>query len=144
MKIKRDRRRETITCYQAVYFDPTRNYSFSFDCDKDGNVNLEELAKHGTAYENYQAIQRTGICHGITFKTTPEIQDWSHDVTHAAIGECQCGGEVYLEGFTNTCEQCGADYNLSGQRLAPRAQWCEETWPEQVADVLQYRNGDVD
>lgn len=27
---------------------------------------------------------------------------------------------------TNTCE-CGADYNMSGQRLADRGQWGEET-----------------
>ena len=40
--------------------------------------------------------------------------------------ECPCGKEVFCVAFTNTCE-CGIDYNFSGQRLAPREQWGEET-----------------
>lgn len=39
---------------------------------------------------------------------------------------CSCGREVVCQGFTNTCD-CGADYNWSGSRLAPREQWGEET-----------------
>jgi hypothetical protein len=31
--------------------------------------------------------------------------------------------------------ECGADYNMSGQMLAPREQWGEETG-ETVADIL--------
>jgi hypothetical protein len=38
-----------------------------------------------------------------------------------------CGAEIECRNFTNTCDQCGADYNFSGQRLAPRSQWGEET-----------------
>lgn len=38
-----------------------------------------------------------------------------------------CGNDVVCENFTNTCPDCGADYNSSGQLLAPRAQWGEET-----------------
>lgn len=42
-----------------------------------------------------------------------------------AIGECECCSKpVELRNFTNTCE-CGADYNTSGQRLAPHEQWGE-------------------
>lgn len=41
--------------------------------------------------------------------------------------ECHCGEEVPLDCHTNTCDGCGADYNLSGQHLAPREQWGEET-----------------
>jgi hypothetical protein len=41
--------------------------------------------------------------------------------------ECDCGAEVDLGRFTNACDECGADYNNSGQRLAPREQWGEET-----------------
>jgi hypothetical protein len=35
--------------------------------------------------------------------------------------------------FTVTCDHCGADYNMSGHRLAPREHWGEETgehWSE--------------
>lgn len=39
---------------------------------------------------------------------------------------CDCGKEVVCSNFTNTC-YCGADYNFSGTRLAPRSQWGEET-----------------
>jgi hypothetical protein len=52
-----------------------------------------------------------------------------------AVGECEvCGRDVELRGFTNTCD-CGADYNMSGQRLAPRSQWGEETG-EHISDIL--------
>ena len=48
-------------------------------------------------------------------------------VVQERVGECECGEEIYLTRFTNTCYECGADYNMSGQRLAPREQWGEET-----------------
>jgi hypothetical protein len=52
-----------------------------------------------------------------------------------AIGKCDCGREVELSGFTNTCD-CGRDYNWSGQLLASREQWGEETG-ECYVDVLR-------
>lgn len=39
--------------------------------------------------------------------------------------------------FTNTCDHCGADYNSSGQRLASRSQWGEETG-ETASDILNH------
>lgn len=42
--------------------------------------------------------------------------------------EVRCCGEwLQCTRFTNTCDNCGADYNMSGQCLAPREQWGEET-----------------
>lgn len=42
--------------------------------------------------------------------------------------EVKCCGEwLDCDRFTNTCELCGSDYNGSGQQLAPREQWGEET-----------------
>ena len=55
--------------------------------------------------------------------------------TEPAVGRCSCGAEVVLEDFTNTCDKCGADYNRSGQLLAPREQWGEETG-ESLSDIL--------
>ena len=49
------------------------------------------------------------------------------------LGECDCGNTILLAGFTNTCS-CGADYNMSGQQLAPRHHWGEETG-EHYTDV---------
>lgn len=53
----------------------------------------------------------------------------------ARIIRCDCGGTLDLEGFTNTCPKCSADYNWNGQRLAPRSQWGEETG-ESLADIM--------
>jgi hypothetical protein len=50
-----------------------------------------------------------------------------------ALLRCDCGCEVELRNFTNTCHDCGADYNTSGSRLAAREFWGEETgehWTE--------------
>lgn len=52
------------------------------------------------------------------------------------VYQCACGKEVLCATPTNTCE-CGADYNMSGQRLAPREQWGEETG-ESASDILNY------
>lgn len=39
-----------------------------------------------------------------------------------------CGAWMECSGrFTVTCDACDADYNGSGQRLAPRRYWGEET-----------------
>ena len=56
-------------------------------------------------------------------------------VQRSVIG-CECGAEVLCAEFTNTCGRCGVDYNMSGQRLAPRDQWGAETG-EHWADVAQ-------
>jgi hypothetical protein len=42
---------------------------------------------------------------------------------------------VLAEKLTNTCHDCHTDYNMSGQELAPREQWGEETG-ESIADIL--------
>ena len=51
------------------------------------------------------------------------------------VGECVCGRRVELREFTNTCGQCGRDYSMTGQQLAPRSQWGEDTG-ESVSDIL--------
>ena len=64
-------------------------------------------------------------------------QERNHETGEQAMGPCDvCGHEVVLSGFTCTCDYCGADYNSSGQRLAPREQWGEETG-ESLADILR-------
>ncbi len=64
------------------------------------------------------------------------VQYWAPAYSVPAVGQCdRCRRHVTLDGFTNTCD-CGADYNASGQRLAPREQWGEETG-ESVGDILR-------
>lgn len=48
---------------------------------------------------------------------------------------CPCGTVVTCTGFTNTCTNCNRDFNTSGQELAPREQWGDETG-ESVAEIL--------
>jgi hypothetical protein len=55
------------------------------------------------------------------------------------LGQCVCGEVIEFSHFTNTCECCGKDYNSSGQELAPREQWGEETG-ETAADILMLNN----
>lgn len=51
--------------------------------------------------------------------------------------ECDCGAHVegLCRDFTITCGRCGADFNGSGQRLADRSQWGEETG-ETYVDIV--------
>lgn len=47
---------------------------------------------------------------------------------------CDCGLRVLCSRDVNPCE-CARDYNMSGQVMAPRNQWGEETG-EHPADIL--------
>ena len=99
---------------------------FSFACDREGTVDAARLP--AAARDNFRACLS-----GIALVRT--VLESVHDYTEPAVGECEvCGSEVVLGGFTNTCD-CGADYNGSGQLLAPREQWGEETG-ESLGDIL--------
>ena len=51
-----------------------------------------------------------------------------YDYFYRVPAELKCCGEwLSLGSFTNTCPHCGADYNGSGQSLASRHFWGEET-----------------
>lgn len=44
------------------------------------------------------------------------------------IVECNCGSKVLCQdSWASACEKCGTEYNGSGQQLAPREFWGEET-----------------
>lgn len=52
------------------------------------------------------------------------------DADGRVIGaKCDCGEYLpsHGPGRDLSCDKCGRDYNSSGQRLAPRSQWGEET-----------------
>jgi len=53
---------------------------------------------------------------------------------------CDCGRTLVCLLNTNPCE-CGRDYNMSGQLLAPRSQWGMETG-EHPADVARDMDAD--
>ena len=90
---------------------------FAFNCDANGVV----IPRNAAALDNYRkCIDGT---YAVIDRGVHTIS-WSYRV--AAVGLCECGREVELDGFTCSCE-CGAEYNSSGQLLAPREQWGEET-----------------
>jgi hypothetical protein len=89
---------------------------YSFVCDENGKVKPRML-RTPLHVEMYLKC----IAEGEGEHETWEVRDYS-----PAIGECSCGERVTLSSFTNTCS-CGVDYNMSGQQLACRSQWGEET-----------------
>jgi len=103
---------------------PGRSYVFA--CDETGVVNTAAL-RCDAARVNYKTISETGFT-PFGEKCGPgklRRHEFSYRIPPA--GQCDCGAEVELDSFTNTCDNCGADYNSSGTRLAPREQWGEET-----------------
>lgn len=126
----------------------------SFECDEHGVVDLSKL--HECAQENYlnalQGINLTLV--DVAYRVegedyvpiyctgrwkTQTVHDHGvvtseHTYPEPAVGRCECGRKVHLASFTNTCE-CNRDYNMSGQLLANRSQWGEETG-ESLSDIL--------
>ncbi len=123
--------RERIHCHE-YYLDyrwsDCPGSGFSFGCNEKGEVDLAAMQPAGR--ENYEKCLSGE--HDVIFRGLKK-REWSY--IQPAVGRCHCGDEVTLYGFTNTCEKCGADYNSSGQLLAPRSQWGEETG-ETAADIL--------
>jgi hypothetical protein len=130
------RRRQTITETSFDLVFPVLDKSdaawyvsgsgFSFPCDEKGVVQpLPEAAQ-----ENLEK------CYSGEHNVGPsEVRKSEFKYTEPAVGRCvRCKREVILCGFTNTCN-CGADYNMSGQLLADRSQWGEETG-EHLSDIL--------
>lgn len=163
MKIKSQRTTTYTETYSLTFeYIGSNGSGCAFDCDKEGKVDLSKLhpcailtyteAKFGqvTRRENvqyrvgadgeYEPIPGTGEM--VTREVSKgEVITYINRQIVPAVGECDCcGRDVHLYGFTNTCE-CGADYNMSGQMLAPREQWGEETG-ETAADILSFDSYD--
>lgn len=132
MRIIRKREHRTIVRHLHVFdWEGAPGSGFAFDCDAEGRL-LPEVSS--TAVESYKACL-TGVVDGKPV-SDEGVQPRTHSYILPAVGLCEeCGEEVELHGFTNTCCGCGADYNMSGQRLAPRSQWGWET-EETAADIL--------
>jgi hypothetical protein len=102
----------------------TPGSGYSFDCNEAGTP----IFKNESARVNYERVKDDP-----TYKKVGvNVETWTYAIP--TLGKCDCGREVVLEGFTCPCE-CGRDYNSSGQLLAARSQWGEETG-ETAADIL--------
>jgi len=131
MKILSHRSVEVLTHRQQSFsFVASPGSGFGFECDEAGNI----LPLTNDCAKANLAGCLAGIIDGKAVKADGMVS-WERQVVHPRIGECNdCGAGVALDGFTNTCV-CGADYNMSGQQLASRDQWGEETG-ERLSDIL--------
>lgn len=103
---------------------------FMFICDEHGHLSAESL--------NPDAEANLMKCLDGTFAVIDcGVEKREFDRIIPAVGRCTCGQVVTLDSFTNTCT-CGADYNMSGQQLADRSQWGEETG-ESLDEILRIR-----
>lgn len=122
-KLISGRKRIDVTSYHLLFpYVDSPGSGFAFDCDENGNVDVNALKLKPCAYANYVR------CTNGAANVSPGVVETSHhSYTEPAVLRCDCGEHVYLDGFTNTCRRCAADYNMSGDRLADRSQWGEET-----------------
>ena len=128
-KIIKQRQFHESVEYRLEYrWKDSPNAGFSFACDAKGQVHEHEL--EACALENYRKCvsgEHAVVCEGVK----EYAQSWSEP----AILRCDCGSNLELFGFTNPCDNCGRDYSMSGELLAPRSQWGEETG-EHWADII--------
>ena len=104
---------------------------FSFPCDTQGNL-LPGLSP--AALSNYDTCLRLAeAARMVDEGVVDEVQ--SH--YEPPVIQClRCQSEVTLaDAWLSTCSHCGSDYNGSGQLLAPRHLWGEETG-EHPADLV--------
>lgn len=89
-----------------------------------------------------QEPRRCEYCNdGSMMQPYPGFTQTQHDRGYAVV-RCDCGNRVETHHhFLNPCYSCGADYDGSGNRLAPREFWGEETG-ESLADILGPGNPD--
>jgi len=141
LTIIEERKQIVTTCYSWDFTDQENSGGWSIDCDKYGRVDERKLLRRSrTGHRNWIRLSIKGIplnevnINGQRY--TRSFNKYRSCYTQAAIGVCLCGAKVFLDGFTNTCETCGRDYDMSGWLLAQREQWGEETG-ETAGDILR-------
>ena len=129
--LKPGRRVEEHELRRRFHYVDEPGAGFSFPCDSQGQP-LPGLSP--AALANYAAcLSLTQAERMADEGVVDEI--WQH--YEPPIIQClRCQGEVTLwDAWLSTCPNCGADYNGSGQLLAHRSLWGEETG-EHPTDLL--------
>ena len=128
------RKREQVSQVSySLSFETSPGCGFGFPCDKDGNIDRDNL--------NPAALENLRKCETREYKVSnPQIKQYINRYIDPALAKCICGHTIELAAFTNTCERCNRDYNMSGQELAPRSQWGEETGetPSEILNIGQH------
>jgi hypothetical protein len=126
------RRPTEVTRYELVFrLEDGQGSAFAFECDEHGNVyrdRLPSLALHNLELCLKGEVDGYSVRLGVVRShEQPYVEDGS--------GTCVCGAHVTLHSaWANACDWCGREYNGSGQLLADRSYWGEETG-ESVADM---------
>lgn len=134
MRIIKERKFGTTRCHLLTFwYADSTGAGYSFPCDETGKVDVASLCE--AAHASYNGCL-AGEMNGFQMRA-PFVHSFDQDWIEDAEGRCECGRVVVLSGFTNTCD-CGRDYSRSGQELAPRSQWGEDTG-ESLSEVLAIR-----
>ena len=98
--------------------------AFAFECDESGNVfrdKLPVLALHNLELCLKGEVDGYAVRRGV-------IRSHEQSYVEDGCGGCVCGRRVVItRSWTNVCAGCGREYNGSGQLLADRSFWGEET-----------------
>jgi hypothetical protein len=95
---------------------------FGFPCSPEGEVFT--LSK--SAQANLAACLTGEVAGEVVIPLG--VREFHRTYTVPALLRCDCGARVQLDStWANACSGCGREYNGSGQLLAPRWQWGEET-----------------
>jgi hypothetical protein len=106
--------------------------NFCFPVDNAWNLECFDETFRSQQEEAYARVKREAA-EGILIDMG--IQEELVRYRKERIGLCDCGTQVELNRFTNTCIGCGTDYNSAGTALASRSQWGKETG-ESLSDIL--------
>lgn len=126
--IKYGKWREVVERGIAFYWKDQPTAGFHFDCDEDFNPCFTSIPSQ---------INYEHCCDGTYDVTGPFHETQTRRVWVPAQARCDCGATVYLHrSLTNYCDKCDREYNASGQLLADRSQWGDDTG-ESVSDILR-------
>lgn len=134
MKIIQEGGRYSTQAYERVFYYEGHigSWGFAFPCDAAGNIDQAQMTDSSRA----SLAKCLEGCDGKTKIVDGGVEHRTYYHRQQRLGKCDCGRIVELDRFTCPCE-CGRDYNSSGQLLAPREQWGEETG-ECWADIINY------
>lgn len=120
------------TRFELVFrLEDDQDSAFSFECDERGTFVRDKLPN--LVLHNLRACLK-GEVDGYPVRSGV-VRSYVQSFIADGGGTCVCGAHVTLHSsWTNTCGGCGREYNGSGQLLAERDVWGEETG-ESVADI---------
>lgn len=98
---------------------------YSFDCDKEGNVDVNSLPKE--AKKNYL------MCINSPNRFTKHLAHYTRKWREPARAICKCGREILLENEYKgacSCPHCERWYNMFGQEILPPELWDEDDWDD--------------